>query len=186
LNTALRKAAHQQGEDLVAIGQPRAGSVSTINSGSKPATAGADVTKYVAVEGDSVSKMAAKFLGGNTRANRDAICAANPALKQDANKVIVGRTYIIPAASSVATVSPLSVPSPAPSTPVAQPAAASGETWYTVKEGDSLWRIATEQCGGAAAIPAIKELNKDTLKGGETVIVNQKLKLPGKAAVASN
>ena len=116
----------------MAIGQPRPAPALLSGSGAKP-PAGGEVTKYVAVEGDSVSKMAGKFLGGNTRANRDAICAANPALKLDANKVIVGRTYLIPASSG--TVS--AVPSKAALTaaapvaqPPAQPPAARGNLVY--------------------------------------------------------
>ena len=96
--------------------------------------------------------------------------------------MIVGRTYLIPSAPGTAGISVVST------WPVTQqqPPAPSGENWYTVKEGDSLWKIATEQCGSAGAITAIKELNKESLKGGETVIINQKLRLPTKAQIASN
>jgi hypothetical protein len=62
-----------------------------------------------------------------------------------------------------------------------------GEYWYTVKEGDSLWKIATEQCGRAGAVAAIKELNGDVLKGEarDIVIVGTKLRLPGKPVAAA-
>jgi LysM repeat protein len=75
-------------------------------------------------------------------------------------------------------------PTPVVQAPPATPVAASAENWYTVKEGDSLWRIATDQCGSANAIPTIKELNKDTLKG-DTIVVNTKLRLPNKVASAN-
>jgi nucleoid-associated protein YgaU len=80
-----------------------------------------------------------------------------------------------------------SSPAPAPIqqvTPAAPSAQASSDTWYTVKEGDSLWKIATEQCGNANAIPTIREMNKDTLKG-DTVVLNMKLRLPNKVASAN-
>ena len=37
-----------------------------------------------------------------------------------------------------------------------------------------------DQVGDPAAVSALKELNKDLLKGGETVRINMKLRLPGK------
>jgi LysM repeat protein len=184
---ALRDAAKQHGEELESIGG--AG-----NNGTSTKQTAAGMKQYVAVSGDSVSKMALQFMGANTKANRDAIINANPALKQNADVVIVGKTYAIPAASSGATASagtsssPVAqAPTPAPTpTQVAQtsPQTASSDNWYTVKEGDSLWKIATEQCGSAAAVQAIRDLNKDTLKG-DTVVINMKLRLPNKVASAN-
>ncbi|MGH7215108.1 MAG: LysM peptidoglycan-binding domain-containing protein, partial [Tepidisphaeraceae bacterium] len=56
------------------------------------------------------------------------------------------------------------------------------EYWYTVKEGDSLWKIATDQLGDPGAVAAIKELNKDALRGEnhDVVIAGSKLRLPAK------
>ncbi|HET6246131.1 MAG TPA: hypothetical protein VFE47_00385 [Tepidisphaeraceae bacterium] len=51
---------------------------------------------HVAVKGDTVSKLAAHFLGANTKANRDAIIALNPSLQQNPNLLIVGKTYRLP------------------------------------------------------------------------------------------
>ena len=200
VNAALRNAARQQGEEVVSIGsQAQQNQPTNANSSAQraPAPSGAAMTKYAAAEGDTVSKMALKFLGANTKANReaiinanrDAIVAANPSMKADPNKVIVGRVYMIPTSSagvvtSVTTSSPPSTPPITVASPQQSPPVR--ENWYTVKEGDSLWKIATEQCGGAGAVEAIKELNKETLKGGDTVLVNQKLRLPSKSQVASN
>jgi nucleoid-associated protein YgaU len=60
------------------------------------------------------------------------------------------------------------------------PTVSTTEYVYTVKEKDSLWKIANEQLGNPGAVAAIKELNKDALRGGDTVMVGMKLKLPGK------
>src|SRR4029434_9772615 len=112
--------------------------------------------QYTAVPGDSLSKIAAKAMGSSSKANRDAIVAANPSLQQNANMVIAGKTYNIPAGGSSAP----SAPAPsAPATPsrtaivAAKPPAAPEQQGnvYTVKSGDSLTKIAVEQCGTAGA-----------------------------------
>jgi nucleoid-associated protein YgaU len=196
INNALKNAAKQAGEDLVSVGgssdnssaQSRTGN----GSSNPPPVAG---TKYVAAEGDTLNKLAGRFLGGNTKVNRDAIMAANPFMKGDPNRIIVGRTYIIPTAGA-ATPAPTGQAASAAAPPREVPptqaksntntSTAATESWYTVKEGDSLWKIATDQCGGPSAIDAIKELNKDTLKGGDTVVVNTKLRLPSKPVASAN
>ena len=65
------------------------------------------------------------------------------------------------------------------------PVTSATENWYTIKEGDNLTRIAIEQCGGASALQAIIDLNKDTLKDPNRVVINTKLRLPNKVASAN-
>lgn len=172
---ALHDVAKQHGEDVVSIG------------GGTPASARQTpvaTKQYVAVDGDSLSKIASKVLGANTKANREAIINLNASLKQNPDIVVVGKTYNVPGSAAgvvgTATMTPINPVVQAPA-----PAPTSTTNEYTVKEGDSLWKIATEQCGSANAIAAIKELNKDTLKGGDTVVINTKLKLPNKVASAN-
>src|SRR5450432_2837372 len=74
-DNALARVAQQNGEQLVSVGTN--GTQTTVNG----------AREYTAKSGDSVSKMAAKFYGSNTKANRDAIIRANPTLQQNANKV---------------------------------------------------------------------------------------------------
>ncbi len=146
--------------------------------------------QYTAQPGDSLSKIAARTMGSSGKKNLDAIIAANPSLQQNANMVIAGKTYNIPASGS-------STPAAAPSAPSAQPTRISivadkppvasepaGNT-YTVKAGDSLTKIAVEQCGTPGAVNAIIDLNKDVLKGGTTIRPNMKLRLPGKPVAAA-
>ena len=64
--------------------------------------------------------------------------------------------------------------------PVVQNPPATAGYMYTVKESDSLWRIAREQLGDAGAVASIKELNKEVLAGGDQVRPNMKLRLPAK------
>lgn len=182
--TALSQVAQQHGEQLVtADGSQTSGSQPGVARAQPQVAAG----EYVAQPGDSLSKMASKLMGGNNKANRDAIIAANPTLKSDPNKIIAGRKYMIPlpgATTPVAVAPPPVVKAPVQAPPP-QTASSQPEYWYTVKEGDNLWKIAENQLGDGSAYTAIKELNKDTLKGGDTVRVDMKLRLPARPVASA-
>jgi LysM repeat protein len=182
----LTDAAGAQGELLVNAD----GSVRTITPAPAPQPAAFRAGEYVAQPGDSLSKMAGKLMGGNTKANRDAIIAANPSLKADPNKVIAGKTYNIPIPSTVAVNLNPAATALVPVAPVAeaprQPVSSQPEYWYTVKENDSLWKIAETQLGDGNAYTAIKELNKETLKGSDVVTPNMKLRLPARPVASTN
>ncbi len=146
--------------------------------------------QYKAEEGDSVSSMARKFMGANTKANRDAIVAANPSLQANPDRIISGHTYLIPNAvdSSASSQQPTQAPVQ-PSTPAApsKPQTASSDSSsspndnvYVVKAGDNLSKIAVMQCGDGGAVTAIKDLNKDILKDSDVIQVGMKLRLPSK------
>ncbi len=190
VDRSLAGAAGRSGEQLVAL--DGAGRPTQDSSAISWAQALTGMREHKAEPGDSVSKWASRYLGGNTKTNRELIVSANPSLQKDPNKVIVGRTYMIPTAPGEAPVSSANAAS-APQPP-AQLETAAGPTvvsateyFYTVKEGDSLWKIANDQLGKPAAVAAIKELNKDALRGGDTVMVGMKLRLPGRPiAQASN
>jgi nucleoid-associated protein YgaU len=57
---------------------------------------------------------------------------------------------------------------------------------YTVKDNDSLWKIASEQLGSGNRWAEIRDLNADVLKGSEQVHANMRLKLPAKAVASTN
>ena len=85
---------------------------------------------------------------------------------------------------------PVPQPTPAPADPPpvviknpAPEATPPGVTWYTVKENDSLWKIAAEQLGSGNRYTEIKELNG--MKTDE-VRANTRLKLPPKTVASSN
>jgi nucleoid-associated protein YgaU len=140
--------------------------------------------QYVAIPGDTVSKLAGRFLGINTKTNREAILAINPSLKQNPNNVIVGHTYMIPPKAGAAPAAPTT---PARTVAVAPPAAPEAPHYtYVVKENDNLWKIASEQLGDGNAWAAIKDLNKDILKGGDAVRPNMRLRLPAKPVATIN
>ncbi len=165
------------------------GSPVKISDPAPPTAAGATSARQVkAEEGDTVSKLAAKYMGGNTKANREAIIKANPTVGADGSKVFTGRTYMIPVVEVAKATPAQPTPGPTNSQPPAQAkpepvAAPPGTTWYTVKENDSLWKIATEQLGSGPRWTEIKELN--ALQSAD-VRVNMRLKLPAKSVASNN
>ena len=127
-------------------------------------------------------------MGGNTKANRDAIVKANPSLHDDPNKIIVGRTYLIPSSASTPVAAAANAKPAVTDTAAARNSAAINaqpQFWYTVKENDSLWSIAADQLGNGSAYTAIKELNADVLKGSDTVVANMRLRLPAKPVASA-
>jgi LysM repeat protein len=184
--------ARQIGEELVAL-DANGRAIKTSGSSSAALRASGNAVEYKAEPGDTLSHIAAKIMGSSSRENIMAIVAANPSLKDNPDKIIVGRKYLIPTSASAASpgaaaAAPVNNPVVAPPTNAEivtaqnQPRESAGEFWYTVKPGESLWRIANEQCGKPSAVAAIKELNKDILKGAERdqVLAGMKIRLPGK------
>jgi nucleoid-associated protein YgaU len=169
---ALATAAQQQGEQIVSV--PAVGHEPT-----RLVPQSASAQTYKAVSGDTLSGIAAKLPGGNTKANRQALIAANPQLKANPNLIVAGRVYNLPANPSAA---PHSTPEASSHAP---PAAGTPQRWYTVKAGDNLWKIANEQTGTPATLDTIRRLNKETLNGKDTVQVGMKLRLPTRNEVAT-
>ncbi len=196
VNRGLNDLANRYGEQVVPITGNRGD-----NTGVR---GGGDPRQYVAQPGDSLSRMAGRFLGANTKANRDAIIRLNPSLQQNPDRIIVGESYLLPAALSApvggSTATPRTgdiAPDPQPIRSPREIAAGSpptggsssgspAETFYTVKRGDTLWSIAVQQCGTSAAQAAIKELNRERFTDGNTgVVIGWKLRLPSRVATAN-
>jgi nucleoid-associated protein YgaU len=186
INDPLHQLALQNGEQLVPLGS-RPGE----NTTPRPTRPDNTVAlarggkSYQAGPGDSLGKIAAKFYGSSAKPLRDAIVAANPSLKANPDRILAGQTYTIPAIETAAAPVPTQPAPPLPASRGGSGATAPTEYWYTVKESDNLWRIARDQVGDPGAVAALKELNKEVLKGGETVRINMKLKLPGKPVTAN-
>jgi phage tail protein X len=190
----LAQIAQQHGETLVTAtpGTPQRVVQPGQMSNGQPAAAAqlAGYREYTVQSGDSVSKLASRLMGGNTKANRDAILRANPSLAANPDMLIVGKTYKIPMPSSAANgamTAPQTQTQTVPQQSVAQRATASTEYWYTVREGDTLTRIAREQLGqDETAIPAIIELNRDVIANPDSLRVNMKIRLPAKPLAQAN
>jgi len=157
------------------------------HGGSQPPVLAAGAMKQYTVEaGDSLSRIALRQMGANTKANRDAIVKANQSLQADPDRVIIGQTYNIP--SPVGTTPQAQGRTPTPPVPAVPdrtttPApikAASAEFWYQVQPGDNLWKIAKEQLGDTGSVPAIKELNKQNVKNWDVLVTGTKIRLPAR------
>jgi len=160
-HNGLRELATRLGEPVTTVGQAFTGKA------------------YVAQPGDTLNKIAARQMGANNKANREAFLNANPGLKNNPNLIVAGKSYVLPSAA------PQIVPQSVIATETTKPAdlvkvSGQPEYWYTVKPGDTLWRIASNQLGDPKAIASIKELNRDVLKGENKIVANMKLRLPAK------
>ena len=196
----LRAAAARYGESLVPVASipvsARAssdvtgpdGSRGSLNSAASASDADArqpatSAREYTAKPGDTLSRIASLLPGGNSRANRDAIARLNPSLQKDPNRVIAGRTYLLPASAMDASTAVASA-RPAPGSSGARRPAADAPRRtrpaevYVVQPGDNLTRIAISQLGSAEALPLLRELNKDLLNGSDMIRPDMKLKLP--------
>jgi len=191
----LAEVAKQFEEELVIAGTNEPTTLTTPNAPpTQNVTPGpASAMQYKAVEGDTLSKLAGRFYGANTEANRARIIAANTSLQKNPDVVVIGRTYTIPGVSDAAPAAPAPAPlarseEPAPTAPAQPVVSAQPEYWYTVKEGDSLRKIASHQLGDENAWAAIQELNKTVLKGEDKTLVvpKMKLRLPAKPIASAN
>lgn len=166
----LEEVANEVGEPIVALTQPESANPAQavpVAPASKP---------YVAVKGDSLAKMARLHLGSDTPANRNAIAALNPELQARPDRIVVGKTYLIPTRDAQLAAGPV-----ASTTPAAAPEATPGETMtYTVQAGDSLWKIATKVVGDVNKLDEIRAMNKDALGGADRLKPGMTLVLPKK------
>ena len=137
---------------------------------------------YVARSGDTVSQLAIALLGSDSKANRDAIIAANPSLQANPDRVLDGHTYSIsvstaggtsePTASAqsdaltradnAAAVETPSAPELEPGNTLrpAVPVATGPQFKYTARSGDSVSVLAGNLLGGNT------KANRDSIIAG--------------------
>lgn len=149
---------------------------------------------YVVQDGDNLSTIAVQFYGaekGNKLAVITALFKANSKVLKSPDAIYVGQKLIIP---------PLSVLTGEKETsgglasaffekvtsiggdrlPPKKPERASGGRTYTVRDGDSLWKIAADQLGDGNRYPEIAKLNDDVLSDEDSLTVGMTLKMPGR------
>ena len=193
----LQHTAGRFGEEIVNAGEQPAGAQQQTTAPQQTGVPMAGLREYKAQADDTLSKMAGRFLGANTKANRDLIVRANPSLQQNPDKIVTGRTYLIPSATEVAAAGqqqqqpPPAQAAPAQRTPAPAPVAqgapeAGGFTWYTVKENENLWKIAADQLGSGNAWTQIRDLNPDILKGEDRLKTNMRIRIPNKPVASAH
>jgi len=148
---------------------------------------------YVVKSGDTLASIAKKFYGpeqGNKNINVERIHKANIKYLESPDKLYVGQKLVIPPLTN----GPLKQPAKAVENPsLFEKVKAIGSShlfgktqkktsysYYTVKSGDSLWKIAQNQLGNGARYKEIMKLNASLLSDEDTVTEGVKLKLPVK------
>jgi len=153
---------------------------------------------YVVQSGDSITGIAKKVYGakeGVRQKNIDAIFAANRKTLASVDSLQVGQKLTIPtiAGSTAAPSTPADVLTEKNFTKVesvgqknstantSKPAAtAKTGSVYVVKEGDSLWKIASTQLGDGNRYRDIVKINSDVLSSEDDIAVGMQLKMPAK------
>ena len=144
---------------------------------------------YVVKEGDSLEAIAKKMYGaaeGAKPASIKRIFEANKSLLKSPELLSIGQKLAVPvpAGGSSTTIVAVPVgrePSASPKPAVAAASTSQGQHLYVVRDGDSLWKIATSQLGKGTRYREILKLNAETLKNDEDNLeVGMKLHLPAK------
>jgi len=149
---------------------------------------------YVVNEGDNLADIAKKFYGpeeGNKRININKIFEVNRQLLRSPDEIYVGQKLIIPRPSNL-TLDKHKADGVLSSTlfekvkSIGRKHLSLGgrETkqsrWYTVQEGNNLWKIATEQLGNGSRYTEISKLNADILDDEDNLVVGMRLKIPAR------
>jgi nucleoid-associated protein YgaU len=183
--------------------------VTDIPEPAKPASAGPKPLivpgskTYVVVAGDNLPAIAKKFYGpeeGNRLANIDRIFRANLTVLKSPAEVKTGQTLIIPPPLPKPATATTAAPAPNPNkpsdvlpqklfekvqslgkpAPAPVPPATPEGRWYTVQDGDKLWKIAATQLGAGSRWDEIYKLNSAILTDENSLQVGMRLRLPAK------
>jgi hypothetical protein len=145
--------------------------------------------KYTAKPGDTVTNLAGALLGAETKTNRDAIVNANASLQHNADRVVAGRTYRIPAPDGLsAATQPIASSTAHPTTrPDSDEILKSGaprNLRYTAKTGDTVTSLAVALLGSDTKSNRDTIINTNpTLKSNpDRVIVGQTYWIPAPVA----
>jgi nucleoid-associated protein YgaU len=169
------------------------GARETIVESPKPAKQ--DWPKYYNVcENDNLAFIAKKFYGaeeGNRRINIDKIFEANRRILKSPDEISIGQKLIIPLPSNLT--SDKSKVDEAFSSTLFEKVKSIGRSVsanlpngrelmqgksYVVRQGDSLWKIASEQLGNGARYAEIAKLNVDIVSDEDNIPAGLRLKLP--------
>jgi len=150
---------------------------------------------YVVADGDNLALIAQKYYGdveGNKRANIMRIFEANRNLLKAPDEIQVGQKLIIPPLRSSAPGKETSNSGLANSffekvksigrehLSLNKPGPAKKGKLYTVRDGDSLWKIAANQLGDGSRYMEVAKLNDDVLSDEDSLSVGMTLKMPSR------
>jgi len=149
----------------------------------------------VVADGDNLALIAKKYYGeveGNKSVNIMRIFAANRNLLNSIDEIQVGQKLIIPPLRASAPEKEKSNSGLANSIfekvksigrehlSLKKPERASRGKSYTVRDGDSLWKIAADQLGDGSRYTEVAKLNADTLSDEDDLTVGMTLKIPAR------
>jgi len=150
---------------------------------------------YEVTDGDNLALIAQKYYGdveGNKRANIMRIFEANRNILKAPDEIQVGQKLIIPPLRSSAPGKETSNSGLANSffekvksigrehLSLKKPDRAMQGKSYTVREGDSLWKIAANQLGDGSRYMEVAKLNDDVLSDEDSLSVGMTLKMPSR------
>ena len=122
-------------------------------------------TSYIIQPGDTLWKIAVKYYGDGNQWRK--ILEDNKAVIKDPNRIYVGQAIIINVVSNNT------------ETKVSNKTnIESIDGSYTVKEGDTLWKISKKVYGTGIFWRRIFDANKDTITDASRIYVGQKIKMP--------
>ena len=127
---------------------------------------------YTVRPGDSLALIAKRCYGvaqGNRRRVVKALFWANRDSLKTADKLRIGQTLLIP-----------SLPQAASGSDLAHLTPQAPASRYTVRDGDSLWKIAATQLGEGGRYPDILRLNRDLIEHEDDLRPGTRLRLPGR------
>jgi nucleoid-associated protein YgaU len=148
---------------------------------------------YEVTDGDNLALIAKKYYGeieGNKRANIMRIFEANRNILKAADEIQVGQKLIIPPLRGSASSKEKSKDGLMSSIvekvtsigrehlSLKKPGRTKQEKSYTVREGDSLWKIAADQLGDGSRYTEVAKLNDDVLSDEDSLTVGMTLKIP--------
>jgi nucleoid-associated protein YgaU len=146
---------------------------------------------YTVRQGDSLAEIAKKVYGvaeGNKLANITRIFKANRNQLKSVDAIQVGQKLVIPSLpvgkdkpSGVVSGSAFEKVESVGESHVQPSAQDSTQTsWYVVRQGDSLWKIAASQLGNGSRFSEITKLNTDILKSQNDLVIGMRLRMPAR------
>lgn len=167
---------------------------------------------YVVKPGQTLMAISKEVLGSSSQGNRDKIVKLNPTLQKDNGaRLSVNQIILVPDPNYRGTspvlgggpihardtgpdrvIEPGRIADPARTPEAGRPSSGVTEATntshsdYKTQPGDTLWKIARDQCGDASSkmVEQIKALNKDLLKGKDAIQPNMTLKIPAKSVAS--